>query len=316
MYIDLAKIFIYDVLWYFIVGSRGCGKTYGAKKTCIDNFINKGEQFIYVRRFKTELKGLNNFFSDISQAYPTHTFAVKGKTFYIDDKICGYALALTTAQQNKSTAYPNVTLIVFDEFILSGGVIRYLTNEVTLFLELYFTISRDRDCKVLFLANSLTIVNPYFVYFNIIRLNSEITLLNEILVYKPNAVDFKKHMKETRIGSLLKGTDYESYAIDNEFLADDYTLVKEKTPDCKQVLNILVDGRTYGVWKNTSTYYISDKHNPTYLLLCVNCLPKDDRKIIYFKESYIYSEMKHCLYNGKLFFEKIQIQEALKKVFI
>ena len=45
-----------DRLFNFVVGPRGVGKTYSAKNRVIKNFINKGEQFVYIRRYDTELQ--------------------------------------------------------------------------------------------------------------------------------------------------------------------------------------------------------------------------------------------------------------------
>ena len=41
MYYDYQKVLSYNALLSFIIGERGVGKTYGAKKFCIKNYINK-----------------------------------------------------------------------------------------------------------------------------------------------------------------------------------------------------------------------------------------------------------------------------------
>ena len=53
----------YNALFNFIIGNRGGGKTYGMKNYVINKFIKKGEQFIYLRRYKTEVKRINTFFT-------------------------------------------------------------------------------------------------------------------------------------------------------------------------------------------------------------------------------------------------------------
>ena len=40
------------------------------------------------------------------------------------------SLALSTSAQHKSTPYPKVTTIIFDEFIIETGTIHYLKDEV------------------------------------------------------------------------------------------------------------------------------------------------------------------------------------------
>ena len=73
-----------DKMINFVMSHRGGGKTYSAKRLAIKNFIKKGEQFIYLRRYKTELKGNNiaKFFDDISHEFEGHKFSVKQNTFY------------------------------------------------------------------------------------------------------------------------------------------------------------------------------------------------------------------------------------------
>ena len=84
----------YNSFYHFILTNRGFGKSYGAKKRCIDRFLKYGEQFVYVRRYKTELKKISRYFEDIKERYKGHDLEVRGRTFYCDGKVCGYAIPL------------------------------------------------------------------------------------------------------------------------------------------------------------------------------------------------------------------------------
>ena len=53
---DINKILSYNKLLNFVVGLRGGGKTYGSKKKVIQNFIRKHKQFVYIRRYKSEMR--------------------------------------------------------------------------------------------------------------------------------------------------------------------------------------------------------------------------------------------------------------------
>ena len=101
---DYNRIKSYNALFNFILSPRGNGKTFGAKEFCIKRFIKYGEQFIYVRRYKSEFKKLQLFFDDIRFKFPNVKLEVKGKTFYINEKVAGYSIALSTSQSEKSTA--------------------------------------------------------------------------------------------------------------------------------------------------------------------------------------------------------------------
>ena len=173
IYYNLGELLSYNCLFNFVIGNRGGGKTYGFKDWAIKDFLKNGNQFIYLRRYKSELVDSDKFFSDIQLAYPDHDFKVDGRTFKIDDEVAGYAVALSTALTKKSVPYPLVNKIGFDEFLVDKGAIHYLPNEVTAFLEFYSTVSRLREgslkdeVRVLFMGNNISITNPYFNYFSI-----------------------------------------------------------------------------------------------------------------------------------------------------
>ena len=177
MFYSYNRIRSYNAIWNFIISNRGGGKTYGSKEMCIKNFIKKGEQWIYVRRYKTELKKRALFFDDIKHKFPNHELTVQGNTMLCDGKVMGFFLALSVSQQEKSTSYPNVTSIIFDEFIIDKSHIRYLTNEVEVALDLYETVNRTRTgrekTRMYFLGNNISIVNPYFIFFDCIPKKGE-----------------------------------------------------------------------------------------------------------------------------------------------
>ena len=57
IYYNFNRLMSYNGLFNFVLSPRGNGKSYGAKERVIKNFIKNKEQFIYVRRYKTE-KGI------------------------------------------------------------------------------------------------------------------------------------------------------------------------------------------------------------------------------------------------------------------
>ena len=112
MFYDLSKMQSYNALLNFLLGGRGIGKTYGLKKWAIKDFLKTGKQFIYLRRYKSELKDIDKFFNAISKEFNDVEFDVKGRTFYINKKVAGYAVPLSTALTKKSAEYPKVNKII------------------------------------------------------------------------------------------------------------------------------------------------------------------------------------------------------------
>ena len=49
------KMLSYNQYLNFVIGGRGIGKTFAIKKYLLKRFIEKGHQFIYLRRNKSEL---------------------------------------------------------------------------------------------------------------------------------------------------------------------------------------------------------------------------------------------------------------------
>jgi hypothetical protein len=277
MFWNINEPLSYDALFNFIIGNRGSGKSYGAKEYAIKRYLKHGEQFIYVRRFKTELKKVGNYFNDIVDAFPNTKFDVHGKNFYIDDEICGYSVALSTAMIEKSTSYPKVSLIIFDEFLLDRGFHRYLPDEVTCFLELYETVARMRNnVRVLFLANAISFTNPYFLYFNITypRTKKQIACKNDILIQFVDNPEFIQEKKQQRFSKIIEGTDYAKYSIDNEMLRDSDTFISKMPENSIYFFTIKSNGKFYGVWrdKNISHIFISEKYDPSYRVIYTTVL--------------------------------------------
>jgi len=272
IYYDFTKVMSYNSLWNFILGERGVGKTYGILKHCIRRFIQKGEQFVYVRRYKTELKDFKLILDPFiaNEEFKDHKLEIKGMKVYVDNKIAGHGIQLSNAITKKSTPFPMVGSIVFDEFIIDKGNIHYMTNEVTAFMELYESISRLRDVRTYFLGNAISIANPYFMYFGLtIPYNSDVKTFkdNLILVNYIKNEKYREVKKNTRFGKLIEGTTYGSYAIDNKFLRDNDNFIQQKSGQCESFCNIIVNGETYGVWsksdkKEGMLLYFSKDYDP------------------------------------------------------
>lgn len=269
IYYSFNKVLSFSqAMFFYIIGERGVGKTYGMTMHAFNHFIKKDKQFVYLRRYKTELKNsVPKFWDAVKNDERTQNYKleVKNGNFYIDGKIAGYSIALSTANILKSSTFNNVDLIIFDEFILDKGNYHYLPNEVEKLLDIVETIARLRDIKVFFLGNAISITNPYFLYFDLrIPYNSDITTFKNGLIvvnYIKNE-DYRRIKKQTKFGQLIETTNYGRYAIDNEFLRDNTSFIQKRSNKAKFLFTIYLNNKPFGIWFDNDNMFISNKIDP------------------------------------------------------
>lgn len=250
---DIGQTLTYNCLFNFVIGSRGSGKTYAAKKRAIKLFLEKGHQFVYLRRYQEELQETaESYFNDITLngEFPDAVIEYKNGQYFVNDQVAGYAMALTKAKDYKSISYPLVYFIIFDEFLIEeNGYARYLKNEVKQFLNFYMSIDRYRGCTVFFLANSVTMVNPYTLFWNLhLPYGSNIVRKGDVLLQLVQDEEFIRERKETRFGKLIEGTDFAEYAIENKFIDDNKSFIMKKTEKAYYFFTMKYMGELFGVW--------------------------------------------------------------------
>ena len=274
---DIGRTMTHNALINLIVGNRGGGKSYGAKEKAVDNFIRKGEQFGYIRRYKDDLKKpLEQFYQDIAQEFPDHECKVEGEKVYIRERtedtkrkwtekdIAGYGFTLSTANNKKSISYPKITMLIYDEFLLEEGNQRYLPNEVEKLLNLYETVARPGSghprVTLWLLGNAISITNPYFLYWDL-RMPKTCDKNGKwiwkhptkpILVEDVRNEGFIDAKMSTEFGQLVEGTTYADYSIRNKFLLDDDTFVEKRTPASRHTFNFIYKDKKFGVWIDTT----------------------------------------------------------------
>lgn len=271
LYYNPQKMLSYNRILNFIIGARGIGKSYAMKKYPINQFLKHGKQLVYVRRYKTELRKIGNYFDDIRHEFPDHEFKVKGRNLYIDDKLFGWAIPLSAWQSEKSNAYPNVGTIIFDEFIREKDNSGYLPNEVEALLNLMDTVFRTReDVRCICLSNSVSVVNPYFLYFDLMpNVDKRFNAYKSILIEVPNSIDFADERRKTKFGELIDSTDYGRMSLDNEFTNDTTVFIEKRSKESRYQFSIIYKGMTMGIWVDIrkGLMYMSQDHDPSSKLV-------------------------------------------------
>lgn len=281
MYYSFDKLFsINGWLIAMIIGGRGVGKTFNAKVAVLKRFLKTGEQFIYLRRYKTELdSALYTFWDDLqaNDYFKDHVLKVqKNKMitkFTCDGEVCGYAIPLSTANILKSTAFPLVKTIVFDEFILdvASGTYKYMRNEPEMLLDVIETVGRLRDIQVLMLGNNVNFYgSPYTAYWNL-----ELPYQSDFRTFKDGLIvvnyirneEYQARKKVTKFGRLIDDTTYGDYAIENKSLRESSNFIAKRPSDCRFQGLLIVNGVNIGVWVSSEGIcYLSEKYDPNTVL--------------------------------------------------
>lgn len=199
-----------DCHYYIVFGERSNGKSYSALKHCVKDFIESGykKAFAYIRRWTDDIRSSNmdqvfkslqqnekneNAIADLSNGL-YNTVVYKTKCFYlahrdeageIDNQVAeplGYVFSLSESERVKSTGYPTVKNIIFEEFISEGLP---MINEYIRYTSLLSTIIRNRDdVMIMMLGNTINKYNVYFTEFGLYKAKNQVKNTVDIYQYK------------------------------------------------------------------------------------------------------------------------------------
>lgn len=175
-------LLVYCTLYIIVYGERSNGKTFAALLCALVRYFLYGELFAIVRRWDEDFrpKSVNRLFGGLeklgvisylsggeynhiihrSRMFYLATWDENGEEVIAPQPI-GFAFALTQMEHDKGGTYPpNVTSIIFDEFLTRG---MYLPDEMALFANVISTVVRDDGAaKIWMLGNTVSRYCPYF----------------------------------------------------------------------------------------------------------------------------------------------------------
>ncbi len=181
VYYNWDNLIATGATYLMALGARNIGKSYDIKIKVLRNAYKSDNKFGLVRRWKEDLKQdlVQQYFADMPIKDITHEEynyirCWQGKIYFgnlNDDgvwdrkkKLIGYCFALTSEQHFKSTMYPDLTDLIFEEFISNTF---YLPDEPKKLTSLISTIARGRKIKVFLVANTISRMCPYFGYWSL-----------------------------------------------------------------------------------------------------------------------------------------------------
>lgn len=185
---SLKNILAKNANYNIIFGERSNGKTYAVLLYALEQYIKTGNQLGLIRRWKDDFTGkrgvvmfdslvANKEISKLTKGKWDNVYYQASKWYlcrFEDDKrICDdtpfcYGFAISGMEHDKSTSYPKVNTILFDEFITRGV---YLPDEFVLFMNCLSTIIRQRsDVKIFMLGNTVNKYCPYFAEMGLVHI--------------------------------------------------------------------------------------------------------------------------------------------------
>lgn len=232
----------------FIVGGRGIGKTYDSIDRCITDFPGA---FLYLRNTREQLNESCGVFGnpfkrwakdhnrDISMEIEKRHAIVYEYTYQNQEQnkiIRGFGANLSTFENLRGIDLSDVRIVLYDEFIEN----RVLTfDQYSAFLHMYETINRNRELSgeppliVLLLSNAQRLGNPILRGFNLIPTIEQMQKMGQrsyangsIRIELPFS-DVSEAKRETALYKATTGSDFNSEALDNNFVNDSFTGVKK-----------------------------------------------------------------------------------------
>lgn len=317
--------------WFYIVSSnRSAGKTTSFLKKSLELFKNKKKKTILLYRYQYELNSCCTIFTDVMRLYPNLGGEMKALPnakglfyeLFLDNKSFGYALSLNNPDSLKkySPIFSDVEYVIFDEFQTENG--KYLPKEIEKFQSLMITISRgggkqSRPLKVFMLSNMVSIMNPYFIEFNIHkRIKSDTKFLKGhgwIAEFSYNE-SASNAIKESGLARAFENSNYIKYSTEKEYLIATDNFIEQPKGKAKYYFTILYDGKPYGVreYPTVGIFHVSKK------------VDKDCKYVATFKASdhnqntmmlnhysFLFKNLKDSFNRGNLRFDDVETKNAI-----
>lgn len=181
IYYDLSRVDKHNCRYTVIFGKRSNGKTTALLKKVMKEYVENNKQGAYIRRFLEDFRGKrgqelcrwlsdSGFVKEITNGKWESVVYYSTKWYFsrrdMNDKIIRdekpfmYGFALNEMEHDKGAGYPDVTTLIFDEFISRTY---YLTDEFVLLMNVISTIVRLRDdARIYLLGNTVNKYCPYF----------------------------------------------------------------------------------------------------------------------------------------------------------
>ena len=262
-FLNFRYIYESAIPYWFIIGGRAIGKTYGA----LSEGLQLGRKIIYMRRTQSQTDLINrpefSPYKAIMANNPGLRIQTESITKYNaalyrvgedEDQrdLIGYTAALSTFSNIRGFDASDCDTLIYDEFCPESHE-RLIKNEAAAFLNCVETISRNRELsgkpplKVICMANSNQLGNPIFLELRLVRIceklrnQGEDLYLNQkrgVAVLMPHDSPISRAKKDTSLYRLAgERSEFGQMAIGNEFVSEGFS--QSKSLDIRSVVPLV-----------------------------------------------------------------------------
>lgn len=317
---------------YLCTTNRTGGKTTYFGRLCVNRFFDKGEKFVLIYRYNYELDDCGEkFYKDISGLFfPNTVMTTKRRAsgifheLFIDDKSCGYAVSLNSADQIKkySHLFSDVARGIFDEF--QSETNHYCTDEIKKFISIHTSIARGngeqiRYVPIYMLANTVSIINPYYVEMGISeRLHDDTKFLkgDGFVLEQGFIASASEAQKESGFNRAFAKNSYVAYSSECVYLNDNKAFIEKPQGGSRYLATIKYKGTNYGIreYADTGIIYCDDRSDDTFKMKIT--VTTDDHEINYVmlkRNDFFLTNLRYFFERGCFRFKDLRCKEAVLK---
>lgn len=315
---------------YMCTTNRTGGKTTYFGRLCVNRFLDKGEKFGLIYRYNYELDDIvDKFYKDLgSLFFRGHTMTSKRRAsgifheLFLDDKSCGYALSLNSADMIKkySHLFSDIKRMIFDEFQSESN--HYCNDEVTKYISVHTSVARGqgeqvRYVPVYMISNPITIINPYYVEMGIsARLKDDTKFLrgNGFVLEQGFIESASEEQKTSGFNKAFSANKYVAYSSECVYLNDNKSFIEKPTGRSRYICTLKYMGSEFGV-KEFTEYgflYCDDKPDSTFpTKITVTTADHGINYVMLKRNDFFLSNLRYLFERGCFRFKDMRCKEAV-----
>lgn len=315
---------------YMTTTNRSGGKTTYFNRMVVNRFNESGSKFGIIYRYNYELDNCaDKFYKDISKLFFPNTEMTSQRRasgifheLFIDEKSCGYAISLNSADQLKKYSHllSDIDRMIFDEF--QSETNHYCSDEIRKFISIHTSIARGNgeQCRYLpvyMIANPVSLLNPYYVEMGITnRLHSDTKFLrgDGFVLEQGFVKDASEAQKKSGFNKAFLNNEYVGYSIDCVYLNDNKAFIGKPNGRGKYLATLKYKNNNYSIreYSEQGIIYVDDNADMSFRLKIT--LTTDDHDINYVmlkKNDMFISGLRYFFEKGCFRFKNLRCKEVL-----